>query len=140
MDKHKIVEAIRMALEQTGKMAFQASQEAVPTITGDLKKSGTMQSTSSEFIIKYAKEYAENVERGWAGGKVWTASHMRKGGIAVKGHYKNQPQKDGIHFIENSLRKYFKEKSTGDKTVFQNNILEQLGVYCAPAKIKDEEV
>ena len=58
MDKRKIVEAIKMALEQTGKMAFQASQEAVPTVTGGLKQSGMMQSTSSEFVIRYTKEYA----------------------------------------------------------------------------------
>ena len=140
MDKRKIVEAIKVALEQTGKLAYQESQDSCPKDDGDLKSSGLMQNTSSEFVIKYTKEYAENVERGWAGGRVWTEGHMRRGGVFVKGHYKNQPQKEGVHFIENSLRKYFKEKSAGNKTAFQRNILEQITEKCAPAKVTDEEV
>jgi hypothetical protein len=139
MEKSRIIEAIKTALQLTGETVFRETQENCPEDSGSLKGSGRTQDLPGEFIIRYVSEYAENVERGWSGGVVWTEPHLRNGKY-VKGHYKHQPPKEGVHFIENAMKKYFKEKDIDHKTLFQRNVLEQLRVVCAPAEVSDEEV
>lgn len=133
-----IVLSIRTALEETGKSAFNASQDACPVDGGGLKNSGTMKNNFNEFIIRYAADYAESVERGLAGGRVWVGGHSRTGGTYVKGHYKNQTHREGVHFIENSLRKFFKERTVNNRTPFQASILEELMRNIPTANITDE--
>ncbi len=119
-----IKEAIRRAVEETGNTAFNESQAVVPVVTGELKRSGSVISLSNGIMIQYTKEYASIVERGWKGGRVWTESYIRKDGVRVKGHYKNQPPREGVKFIENSIRKCFIQ--TGNTSVFQDNLLKHL--------------
>lgn len=132
-----IKEAIKEAVARNGQRAFSESQATVPVDTGKLKTSGVFVNNSEGFIIKYTAEYAEVVERGWAGGKVWTHGHVRRGITYVKGHYKNQPPKEGVHFIENSLMKFFKGDS-GSKSFFQQDFFQLLKDNAAPAKITEE--
>lgn len=134
---YKIIASIREAVIDSGKEAFDKTQESVPVDTGALKASGVFREQSDGIMVQYAKEYAEVVERGWQGGMVWTNQHVRKGGIKVRGHYKNQPHREGVHFIENSLKGVFIDKE-GSYSVFQKKLLETLRFRCAPYKVTDE--
>jgi len=120
-----VVNAIRQALHETGETAFIESQRKVPVDTGALRGSGSIQTIGEGIIINYSKEYASHVERGWEGGRVWTSSFTRTSGARVRGHFKNQSPREGRHFIENSLRKYFIEY-IGDRTHFQESIIIEL--------------
>ena len=131
-----IKEAIREAVAKNGQRAFSESQSTAPVDTGKLKSSGIVINNHDGVLIKYAAEYAEAVERGWAGGKVWTGMHVR-GKSVVRGHYKNQPPKEGKHFIENSLRKFFKGDS-GSKSPLQQDFFQLLQDKAMPAKVIEE--
>jgi len=120
-----VVSALRQALHDTGEIAFLESRKVVPVDTGALRGSGSIQTIGEGIIINYSKEYASHIERGWEGGRVWTSSFTRASGATVRGHYKNQSPREGRHFIENSLRKYFIE-SIGDRTHFQESIIIEL--------------
>ena len=125
--KAMAVSAIRQALSETGELAFLGTKKDVPVVTGSLRSSGSVISNYDGIIIKYIKEYASYVERGWEGGRVWTNSFVRSNGVRVKGHYKNQPPQEGRKFIENSLRHFFID-DVGGKTQFQENVLTALKV------------
>jgi hypothetical protein len=125
LDRSALIEAIKQSIYKTGREAFKESQNKVPIVTGELKRSGTISENYEGVIIRYAKEYASFVERDWEGGRVWTNSFIKSNGVQVKGHYKNQPPRKGRHFIENSLNKHFKEK-LGTYTTFQANLIEEL--------------
>ena len=135
--RKKIKEILREVIHINGQKAFAESQSIAPVDTGKLKSSGSIVNDSDGFMIKYAVEYAEAVERGWAGGKVWTHGHVRRGTTLVKGHYKNQPPKEGVHFIENSLKKFFKGTS-GSKSPLQEDFLRLLRDGMQPAKVVEE--
>jgi hypothetical protein len=132
-----IIDAIRQAVGKTGRKAFFDSQCAVPVVTGMLKSSGSMSEDYTGFVIKYVIEYASLVERGWEGGVVWTNSHTRRDGTKVKGHYKNQPAREGKHFIGNSMRKSFIGE-TGSKSAFQQDFIATLRDLVQPAEVKEE--
>lgn len=137
-DKHKkaIREAIIQAVGRNGQRAFAESKNTVPVDTGELKNSGSFTESSSGITIKYSAEYASSVERGWAGGKVWVKLHFRKPASLVRGHYMNQPPKEGVHFIENSLKIFFKEG--GSRTPFQQDFFDILTDLCQPDKVTEE--
>ena len=120
-----VIEAIKRALHETGETAFIESQNVIPVDTGALKESGNFQAVGDGIIIRYTKEYASSVERGWEGGRVWTRDYLRSDGVLVKGHYKNQSPREGRHFIEQSLRKFFVRDSS-NKTPFQENVIMEL--------------
>ena len=120
-----VVNSIRRALHETGETAFIESQRIVPVDTGALKSSGSIKTVDEGIIIHYSKEYASHVEKGWEGGKIWTSSFKRASGATVRGHYKNQSPREGRHFIEQSLKKFF-VRGLRDKTPFQENILVSL--------------
>ena len=120
-----VIEAIKRALHETGETAFIESQNVIPVDTGALKESGNFQAVGDGIIIRYTKEYASSVERGWEGGRVWTRDYLRSDGVLVKGHYKNQSPREGRHFIEKSLRKFF-VSGLSNKTPFQESIIIEL--------------
>jgi len=120
-----VIAAIRQALHETGENAFLESRRVVPVNTGELKSSGSIQQIAEGVIINYSKEYASVVERGWEGGRVWTSAYRKSDGVYVKGHYKNQSPREGRHFIENSLNKFF-VRGLSNKTPFQESIIIEL--------------
>lgn len=137
-DKRPLIEAaLKEALKKTMKEAFQESQNTVPVITGALKGSGAVSEYYNEYSIKYSIEYASIVERDWAGGHIWTPAFTKHNGTRVKGHYKNQPPREGKHFIENAMRKTFRGNS-GVKSDFQRNFLEFLIEHVHPDKVTEE--
>ena len=120
-----VIEAIKRALHETGENAFHESQRIVPVDTGALKESGSIALLQEGLIIRYTKEYASHVERGWEGGKIWTSSFTRASGARVRGHFKNQSPREGRHFIEQSLKKFF-VRGLRNKTPFQESIIIEL--------------
>ena len=120
-----VVSALRQALHDTGEIAFLESRKIVPVDTGALRGSGSIQTIGEGIIINYSKEYASHVERGWEGGRVWTSSYVKSNGARVKGHYKNQLPREGRHFIEQSLKKFF-VRGLRNKTPFQESIIIEL--------------
>ena len=120
-----VIEAIKRALHETGETAFIESQKLVPVNTGALKSSGSFQAVSDGIIIRYTKEYASSVERGWEGGIVWIRDYLRSNGALIKGHYKNQSPRKGRHFIEKSLRKFF-AIGLNSTTPFQESVIIEL--------------
>jgi hypothetical protein len=115
-----IKEAVRHAVQRTGDMSFKESQRVVPVDTGFLKNSGKMVGDVDSITVTYSAEYASIVERGWAGGLVWTKPHTRRNGVYVKGHYKDQPPRRESLFIRKSFERYFKENYISHRTYFQN--------------------
>ena len=120
-----VVSALRQALHDTGEIAFLESRKVVPVDTGALRGSGSIQTIGEGIIINYSKEYASHIERGWEGGRVWTSSFTRASGATVRGHYKNQSPREGRHFIEQSLKKFF-VRGLRNKTPFQESIIIEL--------------
>ena len=134
--REKIIEAIRQAVYETGEAAFTECQATVPVDTGALRASGFTTRLLEGITLRYTVDYASIVERGWEGGRVWTAPHIRRGGIKVKGHYKNQPPRLGTHFIETSLKKFFVDNA-GQRTIFQGNVITALHSQFPGSEIKE---
>lgn len=129
--------AAREALSTTGQMAYLETQRNVPVITGFLKNSGSIAEDMESVIIRYSAEYASFIERGWAGGMVWTDPHVRLGTIRVKGHYKNQPPREAQNYIRNSLNKYFKDLYLSNRTYFQDAFYANLQKYFPGKSIRE---
>jgi len=134
-----IRKSVRHAVQRAGEMSFQESQKLVPVDTGYLRDSGEMTGEPNSITVKYSADYASIVERGWAGGMVWTRPHIRKGGISVRGHYRNQPPRKETLFIRRSFERHFKEIYTHNRTFFQDTFINSLRVDFAStgAEIKD---
>ena len=138
MDKNKslIISAIKDSVFQTGWNAFIYSQSIVPVKTGDLKRSGDFSRELDGIQIKYKIHYAEIVERGWNGGNIWINSYSRSDGTFVRGHMKYQPKREGVHYIENALKRYFLEK-VSSRSFFQDKVLQNLRASFPNKKITD---
>ena len=109
MDK-KVVKQVETALLRAigicvGK-GFYKSQQVVPVVSGELRRSGDMVPVPNGLAIKYEKPYASFVERGVSPGIRKVASFVRNGKM-VKGYeYYGKGQK-AEHFIGNSLMEAF---------------------------------
>tara|TARA_R110002020_G_scaffold55707_1_gene154290 strand:- start:31 stop:522 length:492 start_codon:yes stop_codon:yes gene_type:complete len=61
----QIEKAVITALQQAvGRIAFADSQQRVPVVTGQLKRSGSYSDTANGFMIEYTAPYAELVHDG----------------------------------------------------------------------------
>ena len=123
-----VKKALMEAVHDTGNRSFQHSQETVPVKTGALKASGAILAEPEALTIQYGNNnvlYATIIERGAKGGVVYVKSYRRKDGVAVRAHTMHQQPREGTHFIEKSMRLFFKDKM-GDKSFFQLNFAQSL--------------
>jgi hypothetical protein len=101
--KKKIFEALLKAIQESGQRAFEKSQENVPVVTGDLKRSGVKTNLQDGMKIEYKKEYASFVEFGKKAGTVVVPSFFRRDGKYVHSYkYYTEGQK-AQHFIEKGM-------------------------------------
>lgn len=106
--KDKVMESLLEALQDKASKGFTLSQERCPVKSGGLKGSGSIEHLPDKSIIHYSKEYASNVERGVEDHTESVRGHMI-GRKYIRSHTRHIKAREGIHFIENSLKEAFKE-------------------------------
>jgi len=107
LDKNKIRNILIEAIRNKGREAFNSSQSICPVKTGKLRNSGNVTDIENGIMIQYRQDYASEVERDFAGGRITVKPYRRQDGTLVKGYSYYAPPRKGQHFIENSLKRHF---------------------------------
>jgi len=110
--KDKIREAILNSLRECIKEAFQLSQERVPVITGNLKRSGNEIDIENGAQLYYLIFYSSFVERGVKAHIETVNGYYRGDGIYVKAFTRNMPERMPKEFIKSSMIDSFENFSS----------------------------
>ena len=98
--------------------AFGKTRSKVPVRTGALKSSGSTNDIPNGAELRYSKEYASFVERGFKGGRIHVPTYYRRDGTRVRAYDYYSPPRPPGKFIENSMEESF--SSAAD--VFDRNL------------------
>jgi hypothetical protein len=90
------------------KEAFDKSQTTVPIRTGQLKASGSTNILADGAELKYSKDYASFVERGFRGGTIHVEAYTKKNGTHVRAYSYYSPPRTPRKFIETPMTESFK--------------------------------
>jgi len=105
----KIMEALLDALHDRGSYGFTLSQTRCPVgKTGGLKRSGSVTNTFNNSTILYSAKYASNIERGIEA-HTEEVSGYRSGNKTMSAYTRRVKPKEGVHFIETSLKESFED-------------------------------
>jgi hypothetical protein len=105
-----IVQALIEALRNRARNGFELSQIACPVVTMTLKNSGSIEDIPNGSMLSYKAPYASIVERGIEDHIETIPGYSRKGRM-VHSHTRRVHAKEGLHFIETSLKKAFETLS-----------------------------
>lgn len=92
--------------------AFVHSQQIVPVITGNLRRSGEFSSIENGAQIQYKAAYSSFVERGIKAQIVAVPGYYRRDGAYVKSHTKHMKEREPRKYIENPMREAFSRLKT----------------------------
>jgi hypothetical protein len=105
-----IVQALTEALRSRARNGFELSQIACPVVTMTLKNSGSITDIPNGSVLSYTAPYASIVERGITDHTEIVPGYSRRGHM-VRSHTRRVRAKEGVHFIENSLKRAFETLS-----------------------------
>ena len=105
-----IVQALTEALRNRARHGFELSQAACPVVSNALKSSGTIVDLPNGSQIDYKALYASIVERGTEDHMEIIPGYIKKGRM-VRSYTRHVKAKEGVHFIENSLKTAFESFS-----------------------------
>jgi len=105
-----IVQALTEALRNRARNGFELSQAACPVVSNVLKSSGAIVDIPNGSQIDYKALYASTVERGTEDHMEIVPGYARRGHM-VRSYTRHVPAKEGVHFIENSLKTAFESFS-----------------------------
>jgi len=107
----KLKEVLLETIQERVRDGYERSQQAVPVITGNLKRSGKETDIDNGAKIEYKMEYASIVERGAPAHYEQLGGFFRKNGAFVKAHTRHMPEKKPKNYIKNSLKTAFERFS-----------------------------
>lgn len=121
MDKSKIKEALLEAIQERVKDGFERSQDVVPVISGNLKRSGKEEDIENGAKIFYGMTYSSIVERGMPEHYEHVDSFFRKDGVFVKAFTRHMSERKPKEYIKKSLKAAFEKFSS----TFDSNLREK---------------
>jgi hypothetical protein len=102
----QIAQALIDSLRDRADFGFTLSQDVVPVVTSALKNSGSITEIPNGSMISYKMPYASIVERGIEDHIETIPAYSRKGRY-VRSHTRHVHAKEGVHYIEKSLKQAF---------------------------------